>query len=135
MKQTFALLLMLTLMISCKKDKDEDKSSSPYEQLVEGTWYLQTTDGVELSVCEKQSSVKFKTDGSVLSKVYMEGDGSCGDPNFTIDGLYTVDGNNIEINLGLGTSTGTFNISNGILTTRLTSSGVTTVDTYDRNPG
>ena len=135
MKQTLALLFLLTLMVGCKKDKDEPTNSSQYEQLVDGTWYLQSVDGVEVTACEKKNSIKFRTDGSLFGQSYGAGNGSCDDPNFTIDGAYTVEGNQISINLGLVKGEGTYSISNGILSTEITSSGETTATKYDRNPG
>ncbi len=135
MKQTITFVLLLALTAGCKKETDEKNNDSAYEQLVSATWYGETENGVALSACEKLSRVKFSTDGILATHIYLEGDGDCGNPNLNIRGTYEVDGNTLRINLSIGSSSGTYSISNGILTTTLTSEDLTTINTYDKEPG
>lgn len=116
---------------SCKKDKNQKDEI----QLVSGKWYLETEDGVEVSACEKKSSVEFTNDGRWVFQVYIEYDTDCESING--EGTYTLNGNNITITLGTESSIGTFSISGGILTVQAYNEdlGRTETSTYDKTSG
>lgn len=78
MKKIFSLLLGIIILASCSSDDDV----TPVEDPILGKWFISEVNNTgsfnfQLSDCNKESFVDFKTDGTSVSEFYAESNGEC----------------------------------------------------------
>lgn len=139
MKQTLLITALFLFCLSCSSDDDGGNGQQDDTQLTSGKWYYESNNGEEGDECAKISSIEFTTEGEFIIDPYGYSDFSDEDcvPTGMMQGTYTVSGNTISVNVFGVTASGTYSISNGILT----SNGLNPFDsssnntTYDKTPG
>src|SRR5690606_34156335 len=68
----------LILFTSCSKDDDGSIIEPTVEELVTSDrWYYESQSNLPLNNCDKQSSLRFFTNGNYLQEVYDEAEGEC----------------------------------------------------------
>lgn len=84
LKQTFLILITMTLFLSCSSDESESENNSTYQKLI-GKWYFgdPTTNPIE------NHSFTFTSQGDVT---YYYGDGTANSVDDYETGTFSVDG-------------------------------------------
>lgn len=112
MKKILLLSFCFLALFSCSNNDDEI-----VDDPILGTWLLFSSGGIEVSECEKMTSVEFKSDKTTFTEIYQEINDECVnsfDTNDTwenSDGVYSF--NNIESQIDFTSDGSSFRISSG----------------------
>lgn len=102
--KTLGLLSLLLLTFSCSNDDDTSASQQTNQQLLtSGKWYQESKTPTDFTVCEKNGSVQFMTNGNIIVESYDDSSGTC-ESLGAITANYTLT-NNVNIAITLGTET------------------------------
>lgn len=137
LKQAFLASLFLAFLGCSSDDGGSGTDTDPGgNSLTSGKWYYETGDGVEGEFCDKKNNLDFRSDGTFYFELFVGSEPSC----VSIDsytGTYTLDADVITMVFGSETFSGTFSISDGILTYEGESPfmGGSSISTYDHVSG
>lgn len=99
--KTISILGLLFLSFACSDNNDDDLSETQKTEnlLTSGKWYLESKTPNDFSACEKNGSLQFKDDGSVVQEEFSENTGTCELDN-SVMATYTLSGSSLEITFG-----------------------------------
>lgn len=95
------VLSFLLLIVSCSSDDDSSSGTTPSttELLTTSTWYQESKTPGSFSECEKNTSIKFNTNNSVVVEAYDDGTGTCESLGAN-SATYTLNGTSLTITVG-----------------------------------
>ncbi|KQC30096.1 lipocalin family protein [Flagellimonas eckloniae] len=100
--KTISILGLLFLSFACSDNNDDDDLSEMQKTenlLTSGKWYLESKTPDDFSACEKNGSLQFNDDGSIVQENFEENSGTC-ELEETITATYTLSGLSLEITFG-----------------------------------
>lgn len=103
------ILGLLFMAFSCSSSDDDSSDTSSTENLLtSGKWYLEFKTPDDFSACEKNGSLQFNDDGSVLQENFEENSGTCEGAD-TAMATYTISGSSLVITFGSDVISATIN--------------------------
>lgn len=108
--KTISILGLLFLSFACSDNNDDDNLSETQKTenlLTSGKWYLESKTPNDFSACEKNGSLQFNDDGSIVQEDFEENSGIC--EADTVTAIYTLNGSTLVITFGSETVSATIN--------------------------
>jgi hypothetical protein len=78
--KTLTLILLSTLIFSCSSDDDSssgDSMQATSELLTSGTWYQESKTPEDFTACEKNGSIQFTTNNTLIVESFDDNSGDC----------------------------------------------------------
>lgn len=100
--KTIGILGLLFLSFACSDNNDDDNLSETEKTenlLTSGKWYLESKTPNDFSACEKNGSLQFNDDGSIVQENFEENSGTC-EVADTTTATYTLSGSSLVITFG-----------------------------------
>ncbi|MEO9513107.1 MAG: lipocalin family protein [Flavobacteriaceae bacterium] len=108
--KTISVLGLLFLSFACSDNNDDDDLTEMQKTenlLTSGKWYLESKTPNDFSACEKNGSLQFNDDGSIVQEDFEENSGIC--EADTVTATYTLNGSTLVITFGSETVSATIN--------------------------